>query len=149
MKILTTIGAGAAVAFTLVACAPTEETPITRAEADLMVEETVAPAAPVAASGAVAPANSVNGSYNLRASECGQPGSEGALNIQGNKFVFHESECTAISSTNKGDATEVELSCTGENQGFTRLTKLRLSPGVLRLEENNVGLRYYRCPAAT
>ena len=78
-----------------------------------------------------------------------QPGSEGALNIQGNKFVFHESECTAISSTNKGDATEVELSCSGENQGFSRLAKLRLSPGVLRLEENNVGLRYYRCPAAT
>ena len=149
MKRFVSLGAaGFAAAFTIAACQPTGERPITRAEADLMVEEATAPAAPQVESGTVEPANSLNGSYNLRSSECGQPASEGALSIQGSRFQFYESQCRAISSTIKADAAEVQLSCNGEGQAFERLVKLRLSPGVLRMEEDGVGLRYYRCPSA-
>ena len=141
--------ASAACALTIAACTPTEEAPISRVEADMMVDETTAPAAPVDTSGMVEPANTLNGSYNLRSTECGQTASEGGLTVQGSRFQFYESQCTAVSSTSKADAAEVQLSCGGEGQAFERLVKLRLSPGILQMEEDGVGLRYYRCPAAS
>lgn len=141
--------AGAITALTVAACTPTVEAPISRVEADMRIDETTAPAAPVDASGVVEPANSLNGSYNLRSTECGVAASEGALSVQGSRFQFYESQCTAVRSTSQADAAEVQLSCDGEGKAFDRLVKLRLSPGVLQMEENNVGLRYYRCPAAS
>lgn len=139
---------GAVAIFGLTACQPAAEDPISRAEADLMVEETTAPALPQVQSGVVDPVNSLNGSYNLRASECGQAASEGALTVAGSSFQFYETQCRAVSSTSRADAAEVQLSCSGEGAGFNRLVQLRLSPGILRMEEDGVGLRYYRCPAS-
>ena len=53
-----------------------------------------------------------------------------------------------MKSTVGADATETELSCNGEDgQGFNRLVKLRLSPGVMQMEEKGINLRYYRCAA--
>lgn len=150
MKRFVIFGAASAIAaLSVAACVPTQEEPISRVEADMRVDETTAPAAPVETSGVVEPANSLNGSYNLRSTECGVAASEGALSIQGSKFQFYESQCTAVSSTSQADAANVQLNCNGEGQGFERKVKLRLSPGVLQMEENNVGLRYYRCPAAS
>ena len=150
MKRFVILGAASAIAtLSVAACMPVEEEPISRAEADLMVEETITPAAPEEASGTVDPANTLNGSYNLRSTECGQSASEGALTIQGYRFQFYESQCTVANSTTKGDAAEVRLSCGGEGQSFERLVLLRLSPGILQMEEDGVGLRYYRCPAAS
>ncbi|TKW68691.1 MAG: hypothetical protein DI616_01470 [Paracoccus denitrificans] len=149
MKRFMILGAASAITALTAACMPTTEEPISRAEADMRIEETTAPAAPVEASGAVEPANTLNGSYNLRSTECGVAASEGALTIQGSRFQFYESQCTAVRSTSQADAAEVQLSCDGEGQAFERLVKLRLSPGVLQMEENAVGLRYYRCPAAS
>ncbi|MFD1797557.1 hypothetical protein FQV27_11640 [Paracoccus aurantiacus] len=145
MNRITMFTAIGAVAFALAGCT-VEEDPITKAEADVLADETMAPAAPEAASGAVAPANSLNGSYNLRSSECGQAASEGALTVEGTRFSFYEAQCNAVSTTIKGDAAETQLSCGGEGQAFTRLVLLRLSPGTMQMEENGVNLRYYRCP---
>ena len=140
------LGAAGAICLVLAGCTPGEEA-ITKTEADVQLDQTTAPAPPVAISGEIQPANSLSGVYNLRSTECGQPGSEGALTIQGNRFQFHESQCTAVKTTIAGDAAETELSCMGEGESFNRLTKLRLSPGVMQLEEKGINLRYYRCPA--
>ena len=68
--------------------------------------------------------------------------------LQGNKFQFYGGQCTAVKSTVGADSTETELSCNGEDgQGFNRLVKLRLSPGVMQMEEKGINLRYYRCAA--
>ncbi|NHF71803.1 hypothetical protein [Paracoccus xiamenensis] len=140
-------GAVGATLITLAGCTPEEEV-ITKTEAEVQLDETVAPPAPEAASGPVEPSNSLNGVYNLRTTECGQAASEGALTIQGNQFQFYESQCTAVRSTVGADSTETELSCNGEGgQGFNRLVNLRLSPGVMQLEEKGINLRYFRCAA--
>lgn len=147
MNRFTILGAVGVTLITLAGCTPGEEV-ITKTEADVQLDETTAPAAPEAVSGAVEPSNSLNGVYNLRASECGQAASEGALTIQGNQFQFYGGQCTAVKTTIAGDAAETELSCNGEGgQGFNRLVKLRLSPGVMQLEEKGINLRYYRCAA--
>ncbi|WBU55474.1 hypothetical protein [Paracoccus sediminicola] len=138
---------GAVAALTIAACEPMEEEPISRIEADAQVDETTAPAEPEVASGAVEPANSLNGTYNLRASECGQPGSEGALEVDGPRFTYTEAQCRATRSEVKGDATEVQLTCnTGEGEDYERLVLMRLSPGILQIEEDGTGVRFYRCP---
>ncbi|MDO5642234.1 MAG: hypothetical protein Q4G26_07600 [Paracoccus sp. (in: a-proteobacteria)] len=139
---------GAIAALTLAACGPETETEISRAEADLRVGEVIAPAPPTVATGVIQPANTLNGTYNLRSSECGQAGSEGALAIEGSRFRFSQAQCTAIASSVKGNATETQLNCSHDAQSFERLVNLRLSPGILQMEEKGVGLRYYRCPAA-
>ena len=147
MNRYTILGAVGATFLVLAGCTPDEEV-ITKTEADVQLDETTPAAAPVAVSGPVDPANSLNGVYNLRTTECGQAGSEGALTVQGNKFQFYGGQCTAVKSTVGPDATETELSCNGEDgQGFNRLVKLRLSPGVMQMEEKGINLRYYRCAA--
>lgn len=150
MKRFMILGAASAItALTVAACTPTSEAPITRVEADMRVNETVAPAKPVEIAGVIEPANSLNGTYNLRSTECGVEGSKGALSVQGSRFQFHEAQCRTITSTTQADATNVQLACDGAGNSFERKVKLRLSPGILQMEENNVGLRYYRCPAAS
>ena len=147
MNRYTILGAVGATFLALAGCTPGEEV-ITKTEADVQLDETIPAAAPEAASGPIDPANSLNGVYNLRTTECGQAASEGALTVQGNKFQFYGGQCTAVKSTVGADATETELSCNGEDgQGFNRLVKLRLSPGVMQLEEKGINLRYYRCAA--
>jgi hypothetical protein len=147
MKRFAIFGAVGAAVITLAACNMGEEA-ITKTEADVQLDETVAPAPPTAVSGEIQPSNSLNGTYNLRATECGQSASEGALNIQGNQFQFYAGQCTAVKTTVVGDAAETELSCNSEDgQGFNRLVKLRLSPGVMQMEEKGINLRYYRCAA--
>lgn len=131
----------------LAGCTPGEEV-ITKTEADVMLDETFAPAPPEAVSGTIQPPNSLNGVYNLRASECGQAASEGALTVQGNQFQFYGGQCTAVKTNIVGNAAETELSCNDEaGQGFNRMVKLRLSPGVMQLEEKGINLHYYRCAA--
>ncbi|MDO5606172.1 MAG: hypothetical protein Q4G25_13520 [Paracoccus sp. (in: a-proteobacteria)] len=149
MKSIIKLGAaGAAIVLAVAAC-EVEEQPITRIEADVLAGQTTAPAPPVETAGTIQPANTLNGDYNLRTTECGQAGSEGALSVSGSRFQFSAAQCTAISSTTRADAAEVRLNCTGnDGNTFQRLTLLRLSPGILHIEENNAGLRYYRCPAA-
>ena len=140
------LGAVGATVIALAGCMPGEEV-ITKAEADVKLDETVPPAPPTAISGEIQSANSLDGSYNLRVSECGKAASESALSVRGNKFQFYESQCTAVKTTIVGDAAETVLSCAGEGQTFNRLVKLRLSPGVMQLEEKGINLRYYRCAA--
>ena len=147
MNRYTILGAVGATFLALAGCTPGEEV-LTKTEADVQLDETTPAAPPVADSGPVAPENSLNGIYNLRATECGQAASEGGLTVQGNKFQFYGGQCTAVKSTVGPDATETELSCNGEDgKGFNRLVKLRLSPGVMQMEEKGINLRYYRCAA--
>ncbi|MBA4490030.1 hypothetical protein [Paracoccus sp. S1E-3] len=147
MNRYTILGAVGATFLALAGCTPGEEV-LTKTEADVQLDQTIPAAAPEAASGPVEASNSLNGAYNLRTTDCGKPASEGALTVQGNKFQFYESQCTAVRSTVGADSTETELSCNGEGgQGFNRLVKLRLSPGVMQMEDKGINLRYYRCAA--
>lgn len=98
MNRYTILGAAGAAFLALAGCTPGEEV-ITKTEADVQLDQTIPAAAPEAASGPIAPENSLNGVYNLRTTECGQAASEGALTVQGNKFQFYGGQCTAVKST--------------------------------------------------
>ncbi|MDO5657365.1 MAG: hypothetical protein Q4G36_03460 [Paracoccus sp. (in: a-proteobacteria)] len=123
------------------------ERPITKTEADLRAAETTAPAEPTPISGPVEPANSLNGLYNLQATSCGDADSTGQLEISGNRFNFHQAQCTATDSNVEGGHTSVSLSCSDSDRNWSRQVQLRLAPGQLQLTEDRVTLTYYRCPA--
>lgn len=120
--------------------------PVSKAEADLRASETIAPAAPVVKAGEIAPANAMFGTYNLRSSDCGDNTTPGWMEITETRFRFSQSQCLAADWTTRADALEVKMTCTDvENQSFGRLVKLRLSPGILQLEERGLNVSYYRC----
>ena len=72
----------------------------------------IAPAAPEATAGTPGP-DTLDGTWNLVASQCGDPASEGRLTIQGNKFTFPTSDCTVGTSEVQTNYTSVSLGCSG------------------------------------
>ena len=101
----------------------------------------MAPAAPTATAG-TAGADTLNGQWNLVASQCGDPTSEGRLTIAGNKFTFPTAECTVGSSEVQTNYTSVSLGCSG---AANRQLNISIRPGVMRLTEGATTLTYYRC----
>ena len=101
----------------------------------------VAPAAPTPTAGTPR-ADSLNGTWNLVASQCGDPTSEGRLTIAGNKFTFPTAECTVGSSEVQTNYTSVSLGCSG---AANRQLNISIRPGVMRLTEGATTLTYYRC----
>ena len=112
-------------------------------------EETrVAPPEPTPVAGPVDAPDSLNGTYNLRASDCTeQDQPETRLTIEGNKFNFYESACTVANSDSSTSYTRVTLSCTGEGQDFNRVVDLQNRDGELRLTEGSTSLTYFKCGA--
>ena len=100
-----------------------------------------APAAPTATAG-VAGADSLNGQWNLVASQCGDAASPGRLTIQGNRFTFPTADCTASNSTVQTNYTSVSLGCSG---AANRQLNISIRPGVMRMTEDSTTLTYYRC----
>ncbi|TRW98437.1 hypothetical protein FNJ84_06605 [Paracoccus sp. M683] len=106
----------------------------------------VAPPEPEPASGPIDAADSLNGTYNLRASDCTrQDEPETRLVIDGNKFNFYESACVVANSVSSTSYTRVTLSCTGEGQEFNRVVDLQNRPGELRLTQDRSTLTYFKC----
>lgn len=101
----------------------------------------IAPAAPEATSGTPG-ADTLDGTWNLVASQCGDPASEGRLTIQGNKFTFPTADCTAGTSTVQTNYTSVSLGCSG---AANRQLNISIRPGVMRMTEGATTLTYYRC----
>lgn len=101
----------------------------------------MAPAAPEATSGTPG-ADTLDGTWNLVASQCGDPASEGRLTIQGNKFTFPTAECTAGASQVQTNYTSVSLGCSG---AANRQLNISIRPGVMRMTEGETTLTYYRC----
>lgn len=101
----------------------------------------VAPAAPTATAG-VAGADTLNGQWNLVASQCGDATSPGRLTVSGNRFTFPTSECTSTNSTVQTNYTSVSLGCSG---GPNRQLNISIRPGVMRMTEDSTTLTYYRC----
>ena len=101
----------------------------------------IAPAAPDATSGTPG-ADTLDGTWNLVASQCGDPASEGRLTIQGNKFTFPTADCTAGSSQVQTNSTSVSMGCSG---AANRQVNISLRPGVMRMTEGPTTLTYYRC----
>ena len=134
-----------AAAMSLSACLPGQTTTTVTApgaEPVVIVDgPEVAPAAPTATSGTPG-ADSLNGTWNLVASQCGDPASPGRLTIQGNRFTFPTSECTASSSTVETNFTSVSLGCSG---AANRQLNISIRPGVMRMTEDTTTLTYYRC----
>lgn len=130
MKFTTPILAMAA-ALTLAACVSDDGT-----------TPQVAPETPTADAGQIDSPTSLNGTWNLVASECGNANSEGRLAIQGNKFGFSAGECTATNSSVVTNYTSSTLACPSGN----RQVNLALQPGRLRLTEDSKTLTYFRCP---
>ena len=109
---------------------------------------TLATATPEPTPGPVTPADSLNGTYNLRASDCANAASpETRLVIEGNKFTFGESACTVAQVHNDTAIANVTLACEGEGEKFNRVVKLQSKPGELRLTDDTRTLTYFKCPA--
>ena len=128
----------------LAACEPTTTTTITAPGAEPVVVvdgPDMAPAAPTPTAG-IDRADTMNGTWNLVASKCGDPASDSRLVINGTKFTFPTSECTATGSTAKGNATSVNLGCSGS---ANRVLDFTMRPGILRVTEDTTTLTYYRC----
>lgn len=101
----------------------------------------IAPAAPTATSGTPG-ADTLDGTWNLVASQCGDPASEGRLIVAGNKFTFPTSDCTAGTSEVQTNYTSVSLGCSGASN---RQVNISIRPGVMRMTEGATTLTYYRC----
>ncbi|WP_240517217.1 hypothetical protein [Paracoccus salipaludis] len=101
----------------------------------------IAPAAPEATAGTPGP-DTLDGTWNLVASQCGDPASEGRLTIQGNKFTFPTSDCTVGTSEVQTNYTSVSLGCSG---AANRQLNISIRPGVMRMTEGSTTLTYYRC----
>lgn len=106
----------------------------------------VAPADPEPTPGPVAQPNSLNGTWNLLESHCGDPASDKALVIDGNRFLFPATNCLVANSEQQVNRTRVTLSCEGSHAGGNRVVDLQLRPeGVLRLTEDSMTLTYHQC----
>ena len=134
-----------AAAMSLSACLPGQTTTtVTAPGADPVVVvdgPEVAPAAPTATSGTPG-ADTLNGTWNLVASQCDDPASKGRLVVQGNKFTFPTADCTATSSSVETNFTKVSLGCSG---AANRELNISIRPGIMRLTEDTTTLTYYRC----
>ncbi|WP_246026537.1 hypothetical protein [Paracoccus luteus] len=134
-----------AAAMSLTACMPgaTTTTISTPGEEPVVVVDgpPIAPAAPVATSG-VEGADSMNGTWNLVASQCGDPASEGRMVIAGNKFTFPTTECTATGAEVQTNYTSLTLGCSSAEN---RQLNVSLRPGRLRVTEGATTLTYYQC----
>ncbi len=108
----------------------------------------VAPANPEPTPGPIAQSNALNGSYNLRASDCGTEGSKTGLTIDGNRFTFPAASCSVANSEQQVNRTEVTLACDGAGTGGNRVVQLQSRPGVLRVTEDQTTLTYYQCAKA-
>lgn len=105
----------------------------------------VAPAVPAPTPGPIAQSNALDGSYNLRASDCGTEVSKTSLIIDGNRFVYPVANCTVASSEQQVNRTQVTLSCTGGNGPTNRILYLQSRPGVLRVTDDRNTFTYYQC----
>lgn len=101
----------------------------------------MAPAVPDATSG-VEGADTMNGEWNLVASQCGDATSEGRMVIAGNKFTFPTTECTATAAEVQSNFTSVTLGCSAAEN---RQLNMSLRPGRLRVTEGATTLTYFKC----
>lgn len=101
----------------------------------------IAPRAPDAIDG-VSGADSLNGTWNLVASQCGDPASQGRLAVSGNRFVFPTAECVVGTSEVQTNFTSVSLGCEG---AANRQLDISIAPGLMRMTEGATTLTYYRC----
>ncbi|WP_041527380.1 hypothetical protein [Paracoccus aminophilus] len=110
----------------------------------------VAPATPEPTPGPIAQSNALNGTYDLRASDCGNPASKTALIIDGNNFNFPGvgASCTVANSQQQVNRTQVTLSCNGGHGPTNRIIDLQSRPGVLRVTEDRKTATYYQCSRA-
>ena len=133
-------------AMSLSACLPGQTTTTVTppgAEPVVVVDgPAVAPAAPTATSGAINAPDSLDGTWNLVASQCNDPASKGRLTIQGRNFTFPAANCTATSSKVETNFTSVSLGCSG---AANRQLNISLRPGVMRVTEDTTTLTYYKC----
>ncbi len=110
--------------------------------------DTVAPAVPEPTPGPIAQSNALNGVYNLRASACGQVGSDTGLTIDGSTFTFPNATCKVASTESRVSSTRVTLSCDGSNTGGNRVVDLQVRDNLLRLTEDSTTISYYLCDRA-
>lgn len=133
-------------AMTLSACLPgqTTTTVSTPGQPTVAIVDgpEVAPAAPREKAGDVQGADSLDGTFNLVKSQCGDATSKGALKIDGRTFTFPTATCTATNSEVKSNFTSVTLGCSGAPN---RQVNISLKPGIMRLNEDSTTLNYYRC----
>lgn len=133
-------------ALSLTACMPgqTTTTVSTPGKAPVVVVDgpEVAPAAPRETAGDVQGADSLNGTFNLVKSQCGDATSKGSLKIDGRTFTFPTATCTATNSEVKSNFTSMTLGCSGAPN---RQVNISIKPGVMRLNEDSTTLTYYRC----
>ncbi|WP_374635512.1 hypothetical protein [Paracoccus sp. (in: a-proteobacteria)] len=118
------------------------------------VEQLSAPVVPQNTPGPMAQDSALNGVYNLRQSECGQPVSEKSLVIDGRKFLFPRAECAVVRAERQPSQTRVTLSCEGPSgSAGNRVVDLQTrADGTLRLTEDSLTLTYFQCmkaPAST
>lgn len=135
----------AAAALSLSACMPgTTTTTVTAPGTDpvVVVEgPELAPRAPEPVAG-VPGADSLDGTWNLVASQCGDPASQGSLVIAGTNFNFPTAECTVGTSSVETNFTRVSLGCKGAEN---RQLDISIRPGVMRMTEGSTTLTYFRC----
>lgn len=133
-------------AMSLSACLPgeTKTTISTPGAAPVVVADgpEVAPAAPIENSGDVQGADSLNGTWNLVKSQCGDAKSKGSLKIDGRTFTFPTATCTATNSQVQSNYTSTTLGCSGAPN---RQVNISIKPGIMRLNEDSTTLTYYRC----
>lgn len=110
--------------------------------------ENSAPPVPDQTAGPVAAPNALNGSYNLRSTECGNEASPTRMVIDGNRFLVAGSTCTVVSSEVQVDRTEVTLSCAGGELNGNRVLYLQSRPDVLRVTRDQTTLTYFQCAKA-
>ncbi|MDO5369476.1 hypothetical protein [Paracoccus sp. (in: a-proteobacteria)] len=134
-----------AAAMSLSACQPAPTTTtvsVPGAEPVVIVDAPAVGPAIDTVSSATQGSNSLDGSWNLVASQCGDPASQGRLTIEGYRFNFPTAECIATRSEAQAASTSVALGCTGASN---RQLELSLRPGVMRMTEGETTLTYYRC----
>ncbi|MDN3712308.1 hypothetical protein QWZ10_11980 [Paracoccus cavernae] len=110
--------------------------------------EKTAPPVPDQTPGPVAASNALNGSYNLRASDCGNEQSATRMVIDGNRFLVAGSTCTVVDSNVQVNRTEVTLSCEGGELNGNRVLYLQSRPDVLRVTRDQTTLTYFQCARA-
>ncbi|SMO35395.1 hypothetical protein [Paracoccus laeviglucosivorans] len=110
----------------------------------------IAPAVPEDTPGPMAQSSALNGTYNLLASDCGDPTSDKSLVIDGNKFMFPGASCTIASSERQVNRTRVTLACEGSPAAGNRIVDLQTRPdGTLRMTEDSITLTYFQCMKAS
>lgn len=89
----------------------------------------------------------IDGRYDLRPEQCGDPNSETRMTVQGDGFSFYESRCTFGRKGGQSGASEGVMICLGEGRRFTRDVRLENREGGLSIHENGSERAYSRCPS--